>query len=882
MRRTPGLLLLILGALACASNTPVIEAIQQPRSKEKVLRTTLENGLKVIVAEDHSAPVVALNVWVRTGSADERDDEAGMAHVFEHMLFKGTERRAVGEIARTVEAAGGNINAFTSFDMTVYHITMASRDTATGIDVLADAVRFSAFDPEELAREREVVIEEIRRGQDSPGRALSQAMFDLAYQRHPYRLPVIGTEESVLGFSREQLLAFHARWYVPNNMAFVAVGDLDPETVMGQIRAAFADASPNPDLGHERPPEREQHEPRALVLRRSFEHTLLGMAFPITSFSEDDTAYLDLLSSVLGGGDSSRLYRDVKDRAQLVHGIGASAYTPLDAGLFFVDATLEPENIEPTLTAVREQIERLQQFGPSDTELERARVNILSHEVREKETVQGQARKFGFYETLAGGLEQEAVYMDRIRRATTADIKRVAASYLRPERANVVVLLSEAGRPELDSAALLAAYGSSSETHRDFAVEDLGHGIRRYQLANGLRVVVRPNHAVPLVSMRLSFLGGLLAEDEETQGLSSFLSEMLEKGTDQRSAAQLAADIEGIAGGLTGFSGRNTFGISAEFLSESLDTGLELFADVLLNPAFEAQEIEKLRSETLAALKRREDSLAQKAFELFAEGLYPGHPYRFPMIGNAASVESFDRELLQATWQRYARPRNGVLSIVGDVDPDAVVEAIALRLASWDGAEPVELPERRMPPAADAPRELSIEKGKQQVHIVIGFPGLALDDPDQPALEVLTQILSGQGGRLFLELRDRRSLAYSVSAFSIEGVDPGSFGVYIASAPDKLDESLDGLRTELQRLLDDPITPDEIERSKAYLIGTHAVSLQRYSAQASVLSLEELYGLGATHFLTYEASIEAVTLDDLKRVAHRIINLDAPLVAIVK
>ena len=197
-----------VGLLACA-NLPAFIARDKAGLEENILQTTLDNGLKVVIAEDHSSPVVALNVWVRVGSADERADEAGMAHVFEHMLFKGTERRAVGEIARTVEAAGGNINAFTSFDMTVYHITMASRDAATGIDVLADAVRFSTFDAEELLREREVVVEEIRRGEDSPNRALSQGVFSLAYREHPYRLPVIGTEESVRGFSREQLLDFH-------------------------------------------------------------------------------------------------------------------------------------------------------------------------------------------------------------------------------------------------------------------------------------------------------------------------------------------------------------------------------------------------------------------------------------------------------------------------------------------------------------------------------------------------------------------------------------------------------------------------------------------------------------------------------------------------
>jgi zinc protease len=851
-------------------------------SEEKVLKKTLDNGLSVILAEDHSAPVVSLNVWVRTGSADERPEEAGMAHVFEHMLFKGTERRAVGEIASTVEAAGGNINAFTTYDMTVYHITMASRDMATGIDVLADAVLFSTFDPTELAKETEVVVEEIRRGLDSPGRALSQSVFDLAYERHPYRLPVIGTEESVRSFTRDQLLAFHQRWYVPNNMSFVAVGDFDSQKVLAQIEEAFRSAQARKGLDHSRDAESTQKAPRARVLREDFEQTLLGMAFPISSFADEDTAYIDLLSGVLGGGESSRLYRNVKDRDQLVHTISSGSYTPLDKGLFFIDAALDPEQIAPAIEAVQGELEQLRLLGPSQAELERARVNLLSHEVREKETVQGLARKYGYYETLSPGVEIEKAYMERVRKATPADLRLVAEKYLRPERLNVVALLPKDAEPKLDDAALLAAAERAQREENAWTVQELRDGVRVYTLKNGLRVVVKRNDSVPLVAMRLSFMGGLLIETEDTQGLTSFISELLEKGTEARSAAQIAAEVEGMAGSLAGFSGRNTFGLTAEFLTDSLDAGLELFSDVLRNPAFDPGEIDKLRTETIAALRRREDNLSQIAFDLFSEGLYPGHPYRFPVMGLEKTVQSFDRDLLHETWELYARPSNGVLGIVGDVDPDTVVEAVALRLGGWDGGAATELPARTMPPAPTEAREVSIEKGKQQVHVVVGFPGLKLDDPDDAALEVLTQVLSGQGGRLFLELRDKRSLAYSVSAFSIEGVDPGVWGVYIASSPDKLDESVEGIQTELRRLLDEPIAPEEIERAKAYLIGTHAISLQRYSAQATLLSLEELYGLGATFHVDYEKRIAAVTPDDLRRVAKRVLKLDTPLVAVVR
>ncbi|MFI5316856.1 MAG: M16 family metallopeptidase [Myxococcota bacterium] len=848
-----------------------------------MVRTTLDNGLKVILVEDHSAPVVALNVWVRTGSADERPDQWGMAHVHEHMLFKGTERRGVGEIAATVEGAGGNINAFTSYDMTVYHITMASRDAAIGVDVLADAVQHSTFEAGELAKEEEVVIEEIRRSDDAPDGLISKVLFETAYREHPYRRDVIGTQESVRAFTREGLLEFYHHWYVPNNMTFVAVGDFKADAVLAQVKAAFANAAPRSDLAHTRAAEPAQTAPRAAVVKSEFEQSLLGIAWKITGFSDPETPYLDLLSLVLGGGDSSRLYREVKDRQQLVHGIHASSYTPLDPGLFMVDAELDAPKIDAAVTSIAEQVRRIRDFGPSDAELERARTNLLASQVHERETMQGQAQKYGYFELLAGGLEEEQKYLDKVKRATHADLQRAAQKYLVPEQATVVALLAKDAGASATDAGLLAALGRGAGAESSpLAAQTLRDDIREYRLPNGLRVVVKANHSVPLVSLRLAFNGGLLAETEKTEGITSFVSEMLTRGTTARSAAQLATDIENIAGDLSGFAGRNSFGLQGDFLSESLDTGLDLFADVLLHPSFEAGEIEKLRVERRAALRRREDNLGTKAFELFQKELYPAHPYRFSSLGTLESLNKLDRAALASYWSEFAQPENAVLGVVGDVDPDRFVELLRAHVAEWKGAASVVLPARTQPTAPGAPLEATLIKKKNQSHIVFGFLALTIDDPDLAALDVLTQVLGGQGGRLFVELRDRQSLAYSVTAFEMEGIDPGTFAVYMAGAPAKLDESLSGIRGELAKIVNEPISDGELSRAKGYLIGTQAVSLQRFGTQAMLLSLDELYGLGATHHLEYDQRISAVTVADIQRVAKRVIRLDAPVVAIIK
>jgi zinc protease len=874
-----GLAALALGA--CAPGTAPLHEQRGTAGMEGLTRTVLDNGLRIAIVEDHSAPVVALMVWVRVGSADERPEQAGMAHVFEHMLFKGTERRGVGEIAATIEGAGGNINAFTSFDVTAYFATMASKDASVGIDVLADALQHSSFDPTELAREEEVVIEEIRRSNDSPGRALSQAVFDAAYGIHPYRLPVIGTEASVRSFTREGLLEFFHHWYVPNNMTFVVVGDIAPAQAIAQIREAFAGSRPDRKLGHPRGAEPEATRAVARVVPSEFQQTLLGVAYKITSFQDADTPYLDLLSAVLGGGDASRLYRSVKDRQQLVHSIGSSSYTPLDAGLFMIDATLDPAKLGASVRAIAQEVHLLRDLGPNQAELERARVNLLASKVHERETMEGQANNLGYYESLGGGIEREPAYLDAVRRASTDDLLRVARKYLAPERARVVAVL-EKGAPAPTEQDVLAALAEGSGTGRTrYVGTELEPGIWRYQLDNGLRVIVKPVHSIPLVSLHLALRGGQLAENADKQGLSSFLAEMLERGTTQRSAAQFAADVEDIAGGLSGFAGRNSFGVQAQFLKESLDTGLELLADVVLRPALDPVEIEKVREERLAAIKRREDSLTSKAFELLQKGLYDAHPYSFLTLGTEASVAATDRASLRDYWDAYAHPRNAVLSVVGDVDPDALVEALAAHLGSWTGPDQVSIPRRDVPVLSKV-QELAIAKQRSQMHLMVGFPGLRVTDPDVPALQVLTQVLSGQGGRLFFELRDRQSLAYQVQAQSIEGLDPGLFMVYIASAPEKEQQARDGVKIELAKLLEGGVSDDELERARRYLVGSYSVSLQRFGTQASLLSLDELYGLGATYHLGYRERIEKVTREDVMRVARRIIDFERAVYAVVR
>ena len=846
----------------------------------------LPSGLVLLLRETHFAPVASLQIWAKVGSADERPGEEGLAHFHEHMLFKGTERRSLGEVAGEIEGAGGRVNAYTSFDATVYYATLPSQALATGLDVLVDALRNSVFDEEEIRREREVVLEEIRRSQDSPAHVLNEAVFRETYRVHPYRAPILGPAESVARFDRERVSRFFRRWYAPDNLVVVAAGDFDAAQLAREIAGAFADAQPG-GATRARPSEPPQHELRTAILARHFEGVRLDLCWPGTTFSHPATPHLDLLSYILGECDSSRLVRRVKEQEGLVDRIETTAYAPLDPGLFSISADLDAERVEAAIEACVREVERLRNQPISLEELERARTNFLSGELFERENVAALAGKLGNFQVLGGDWRGEDVYLDRVRAASPEDLLKTAREFLRPDGLSLGALLpqEESGTGALDRSRVERAVARGLErTRRIFATPTRGPAvseIQSYELPNGAALHVRPRRDVPVVAARAAFRGGLLAEDEKRAGITNFLSSMWMRGTRAHSAADLARAVEALAADLHGFSGRSSLGFTLEVTSDKLEPTLDLFAEALLEPAFDPEEFERERRDTLAAIDRRADRLAQQAYLLFARTHFEHHPYRLPMLGNRESVEAFTPELVRTHHERLIRAQNLAIGVAGDVDPDAVAEAFSVRLADLpdNGFEP---PAPAEEPAPGEIREAELKKDRAQAHLVLGFRGVSVHDPDRVVLELLAQILAGQSGRLFLELRDRRSLAYSVGALNVEGLAPGFFSVYIATAPDKVEEARSGILEQLARLLEEPVSSEELVKAQRHLTGNFAIDQQRNASHAAHIALDALYDLGPDAHCRWPDEIAGVTPEDILRVSQEVLRLDAYTLAIVR
>lgn len=844
---------------------------------------TLNNGLRVVIHEDHSAPVVAIQYWVGAGSRTESDMEAGITHLIEHMIFKGTPTKGPGELAWAVESAGGSINAYTSLDLTVYHVTIASRFSKLGLDVLTDAIQNASFDPLELEQEKKVVLEELRMGEDRPETRLYKALFANAYRVHPYRRPIIGYEETVSKFTREDILNYVQRLYVPENMAVIVAGDVDTGAVLGWIKGLWENwerpAKKLPDI----PGEPLQDSVRAVLLRQRTTETHLRLAFPIPNARHPDVPALDLLAMILGDGESSRLEKRIRTEKRLVHTIGADSFTPLDPGLLLVHARLESGNLKDALIAIWKELMELRNDEVGQDELDRAKLQIEASLIKAKETMSGKARLLGQFLFLHGDVNYERRYLEAVKKVSTEDIKRVAQEYLSRDRLTLAVLLPEEAPQELQAdelTTLLAQVHEPPQSPVTPSPSPLQPEVYREVLPNGLTLLVKEAHDVPTVSIRAVFLGGSRFEPKELPGLSKVVAHMLTRGTTSRTAQKLAQEVESLAGYLEGFSGRNSLGLEADFLSRFFPNAIEFVADCLMNATFPEEELQGERPRLMASVRRERDQPTKWVMRLFSETLFRVHPYGMRMEGTEESIASMKRDHLVEFATRILVPGNCVLAIVGDVQAQEARKWVVRHLGQWN-APPFRPPEVPVEPPMEGPREAREAGELNQVHIVLGFPGTTLNSPERYALEVLDTILSGQGGRLFRELRDKKGLAYSVTSFSRLGLDPGYFGTYIATSPENFSMALEGLRTELQRITLDEVSPEELERAKRHIIGTYEIGQQTHGAQAMTMALDERYGLGYGFGRRYLESIEAVRAKDVVDVARKYLRMDRAVTAIV-
>jgi zinc protease len=831
-----------------------------------VKTTTLENGLTVIVREDHSAPVVSAQAWAMTGSIHEgKWLGAGMSHVLEHMLFKGTTTRGAGRIDQEVQDAGGYMNAYTSFDRTVYYIDVPNTGAKVAIDVLCDIMQNATLPAEEMAKEKQVILREMDMNQDEPGRRSSRRLFETAYTRSPNRFTIIGYPDIFNELRQEDIFGYYRERYAPNNVFFVVVGDVNSDEVVAQIREAYAKSKARAMPPMVLPEEPKQTAPRDTVEEAPIELGHVHISWHIPELRHPDVPILDVLAAVLGSGRSSRLYQELREKKGLVNSVDAWTYSPGNPGLMGISALVDADKFVAARDAALAEVDRVKEKSVSAQEVSKAVKQFVSATLATRKTMQGQGQDLGGSWLAANDLNFSERYLAAVKRVRPADLQRVAREYLTAQNRTLYALLPNGTSPKQTEA------GS----------ESADEPIQKFELPNGLRVLVKESHRLPFVQFRTLFKGGVLAETAATNGLTQLTGKMLLKGTKTRAAEEIAREIESVGGSLDSFGGNNSFGVSAEVLSGDFATGLGLVADVLLNPVFPDAALERERQVQLAGIKAQKDQLLKSAGNNMRRELFGNTGYGLDASGNEESVARLQVPDLREFHRRFAVPNNCVLAIYGDVKAAAVNKAVEKVFGKWKvGAKALaELPKSGK---LNKIKRVTETRDKKQAVLLVGFAGTTVHDADRYALELLQEACSDLGSRLFLRIRENLGLAYYVGAQNFPGLAPGYFAFYVGTAPEKVELVEKEILHEAELLRAEGLTPEELKRAKAKIIGQRKIARQDLGGLAMATALDELYGLGYAHSETDDARYEALTLGEIKSAAQKYLKGDAMVISVIR
>ena len=827
--------------------------------------TTLDNGLTIIVREDHNAPVVSAQAWAMTGSIHEGAWlGAGLSHVLEHMLFKGTTTRPGSRIDQEVQEAGGYMNAYTSFDRTVYHIDVPNTGAVKAIDILCDIMQHATLPPDELAKEMDVIRREMDMCHDDPGRRASRRLFETAYTKSPYRFTIIGYPDIFNEVKPDDIRNYYSEKYAPNNVFFVVAGDVKNDEVVAQIKTAYAKSKSKAMPPSVLPLEPKQTASREIIEESPVELGHVHFAWHIPEMRHADVPALDVLAVLLGSGRSSRLFQQVREKQGVVHHVDAWTYSPGLPGLFGVSAVVDGDQFETANKAILAEIEKIKSLSVSSDELHKTIKQFISATLSSRKTMEGQAQNLGGNWLAANDLNFSERYLATVKHVTTNDVQRVARQYLTPENRTLYALLPDGTAPKAKA---------NVETNTDNAIQKM-------VLPNGLTLLVKEDHRLPFVEFRAVFKGGVLAETAANNGTTMLLAKLLIKGTTTRNAEQIATEIESVGGHIDSYGGNNSFGVNAEVLSEDFTTGLDLLADVILNPVFPADELEREKEIQIAGIRSRKDELLKSASLAMRLAMFGETGYGLDSLGTEESAAKVSVADLKSFHQKLTAPNNCVLAVFGDVHTAELKAAIEKAFAGWktNPASTFNL----QPSTFNATKRVEETRDKKQAVLVIGFPGTTMADDDRYALDLLQECCSDLGSRLFLRIREQLGLAYYVGAQNFAGLVPGYFAFYTGTEPTKVALVEKELLTEAELLRTEGLTAEELKRAKAKIIGQKKISRADLGNLASTSALDELYGLGWQRADLDDAKYEAVTLEQAKAIAQKYLKSDAFVVSIVR
>jgi zinc protease len=852
----------------------------------------MDNGLTVLSERRGLGPVVFCGVVYRVGSRDERPGITGISHLLEHMMFKGTKKFGKGEVAALVERNGGELNAFTSEDVTMYYEVFARDRWELALDIEAERMVNLAIDSQELEAERQVILEERAMYLDMAGVELSEELVAATFRESPYRWPIIGWEGDIRAITREDVMEHYRRYYSPTNAALVVVGDIEGGEVFAAAQRAFGGARPATTFERRIPKEPELRTRTRVELARPGNLPYLEILFRASEIRTRDSETLYLLANLLSGTKTSRL-----DLALLeTHKAGevrVQYHAKNDPSTFTISVEGNPEvSLDVVEEILWEELDKLASREIDEEERERALNQVEAHHLFAMQSPSTRGFVLGWHEAL-GRVEYADEILGRLRTVTAAEIREVAARCFRRDRCGVARLTpisggglaaaaGSVGRPSAHPSglALLGSpharvspvHGVFSERNRFRTGLAKVPAVKSFALPNGMRIHFQRDDTDPVVSLTMLFHAGACFDPEEKRGLSTLTAATLERGTRALDFVEFSRRFERIGTELSFSAGTELVQCDANFLSRHFATGLSLIADLLDDPGFRESDLAVARSLARNDIEAREEDLDDFTEDLFLQGVARNHPYGRLPHGTRAGIDSVDVSDLRRFFELNYRAETSHVAVVGDFDDVATERLLRSRFGAKRNS--AERP-AAVPPLAPLPAEgrlVRTRADKSQAKIYLGGTGYGANDADRLAAITMNQILGGSSirSRLGDEIRDKRGLAYAVSSRNYERSRGGFFFVYMGTRPENVKEAVAAIQGELAAITRG-VTPAELDDARNYLTGSFPLRFTTYGRLSRFWARSSFYGWPDDYLATYVDRVRELGLDDIRSSAQRIV-----------